>query len=247
MERTKVLIIDDEPEVAQLLQECLEAEGYEVLTAGDGREGLRQFFEHRPDLVVLDVLMPEMDGLELCRRIREVSSVPVLFLSARGAEMDKVQGLTIGGDDYVTKPVSLKELVARVEAILRRARLAEPRELVTLYHDGVLTIDLARHEVSVRGAKTPLTPLEYKLLLYLVQNAPRVLSLDQILETVWGAEYESPENIKGYVSQLRRKIEADPENPTLILNVRGVGYRYEKPAPETARLTPGGEPPEKPE
>lgn len=229
-EKTRVLIVDDEPEITQILQQCLNSQGYEVMVAANGLEGLRLFFNHRPDLVVLDIIMPKMDGMELCRRIRDVSSVPVLFLSARGAEIDIVKGLGLGGDDYIAKPVSLREFVARVQAVLRRSRIAQPEAPSTEYRDRALTVDLARHEVRVRGQKVALTPLEYKLLLYLVQNAPRALTLEQILDVVWGPEYESPENVKGYISQLRRKIEVDPENPALIITVRGVGYRYETSA-----------------
>lgn len=243
---TKVLIVDDDPAIVALLRECLEAEGYEAVTAGNGREGLRQFFDHRPNLVVLDVLMPEMDGLELCRCLREVSAVPILFLSGKGAEMDKVQGLDIGGDGYLTKPFLLEEFVARVKAILRRAQRGEFQELPNLYRDEALTIDLARREVSVRGVKTPLTPLEYKLLVYLVQRSPEVLSPALILKAVWGSEYESPDLIPKYILQLQQKIEKEPENPRLIRSVNGLGYRYEKPAGEKTPRTSGEEPPEKP-
>ena len=225
----KILVVDDEPTITELLTSWLQEAGHEVLTAQDGLEGLKLFFNRVPDLVVIDVLMPQMDGLELCRRIREVSYVPVIFLSAKGEETDKALGLTLGGDDYVAKPVGRKEFLARVEALLRRSRMPPTSTRETIYSDETLTIDFARHEVKVRGAKVNFTPLEFKLLTYFVKEGGNTLNTDDILDKVWGPNYSAVENVKWYIAQLRRKIEEDPSNPRLLVNVRGVGYRYERP------------------
>jgi len=229
MRQDKILVVDDDPDVRMLLQEWLEMEDYQVFVAADGLSGLKEFFRVQPDLVVIDVMMPKMDGLELCRRIREVSTVPVLFLSAKGQEMDKVRGLTFGGDDYITKPVGRAEFIARIEAALRRYRMPGAQEPEPVYSDGVLTIDFAAHEVYARGEKVDLTPIEFELLSHLVRNAGRVLTRDQLLDWVWGPGYQSPDAVKWHISRLRQKLGDDPENPQLIQTVRGVGYRYQKP------------------
>ncbi|MFH1484752.1 MAG: response regulator transcription factor [Chloroflexota bacterium] len=229
----KILVVDDEPSVTELLKEVLEDAGYTVFGFLDGLEGLKAFFRCQPDLAIIDIMMPRMDGWELCSRIREVSDVPVLFLSAKGQEMDKVRGLALGADDYITKPVGNKELVARVESALRRARMPTVVEQRESYSDEALTIDFLKREVYARGQSVSLTPLEYRLLGCLVRSEGRALSLDELLNAVWGPEDYSPELVKWHIGHLRKKIEEDSSNPKLVVTVRGVGYRYRKPPSTT--------------
>ncbi|MBI2304581.1 MAG: response regulator transcription factor [Chloroflexi bacterium] len=225
----KVLVVDDEDTVTDLLKDWLEEAGYTVFTAGDGLNGLQQFFAHQPHVVILDIMMPRMDGLEVCRRIREVSGVPVIFLTAKGLERDKVKGLTLGGDDYIPKPVGGRELRARVAAALRRARMpALDEEFASHYSDERVRVDFLRHEVFVRGELVNLTPLEYRLMNCFVRNPGQVLTPDQLLNRAWGSEYDSYDSVKWHIASLRRKIEETPQEPKLIVTVRGVGYRYEK-------------------
>lgn len=231
MSGEKILVVDDEAAATRLIAAWLEEAGYQVITARDGLEGLQLFYQHHPELVVLDVLMPKMDGLTLCQRIREVSKIPLLMLSAVGREADVVRALELGADDYVTKPARGKELLARVRAALRRATTPYPYEDKGSYSDGVLSIDFLRHEVQVGGQPASLTRLEYELLTRLVQHAGQVLTHDQLLDLVWGPEYDSVESVKWHIARLRRKVEEDPQRPRRILSVRGVGYRYDKPAP----------------
>ncbi|MBI2917795.1 MAG: response regulator transcription factor [Chloroflexi bacterium] len=231
MRQDKILVVDDDPAVIELLSEYLRNAGYTVFTAGDGLAGLKEFFQNQPHLAIIDVAMPKLDGIELCRRIREVSNVPILFLSAKGQEMDKLRGFSQGGDDYITKPVGMKELEARVQAALRRFRMSPTPEGDLAYQDSALSIDWPKHEVSVRGSRVDLTPTEFKLLSVLVQNADRIVTKDQLLDRVWGVEYTDPDSLKWYVSKLRQKLGDDPEEGGLIRTVRGVGYRYQKPGP----------------
>ena len=224
----KILVIDDKREMTWLLQRGLEEEGYQVEVAHDGREGLRRAHDARPDLILLDVMMPEMNGWDMLRRLREFSDVPVIMVTAMGEEDDKVQGFDIGADDYLTKPFGMRELVARIRAALRRAALS-PSEPGTLLRFGDLVIDAAARAVTLSGKPVDLSPTEYKLLLYLAYNAGRVLTYEQILEQVWGPGYdESSNNVKLYVWYLRRKIEPDPQNPVYIHTQRGVGYCFVK-------------------
>jgi two-component system KDP operon response regulator KdpE len=186
-------------------------------------------YSQRPDLIVLDVMLPRMDGWETCQRIREISNVPIIMLTARGQETDRVMGLKLGADDYVAKPFSLKELEARVEAVLRRSRLPPPDKGRILYADDELVIDSERLEVNRRGERVQLTAIEQRLLFYLAENAGRVLTNEQILETVWGSEYVNEvDYIKLYIWRLRQKIEEDPRQPKYILTERGIGYRFAK-------------------
>jgi two-component system KDP operon response regulator KdpE len=224
-----LLVVEDEPEIRSLIADWLEEAGYRVATAPDGLSALREFYQQHPDLVLLDVMMPKMDGWELCRRIREVSDVPIVFLSAREQESDRVRGLTLGADDYITKPFGSSELVARVKAALRRARMPAVGPEKQIYTDGVVTIDHLAHEVHVRGEEVSLSPLEFRLLACLVEHAGQVLSHEQLLDRVWGTEYESIESVKLYIGYVRKKVEREPGNPELIQTVRGVGYRYKKP------------------
>jgi two-component system KDP operon response regulator KdpE len=225
----KVLIVDDEFAIRDALGRKLQREGFEVVLAGDGLEGLRLFHAERPDLVVLDIVMPEMSGLTVCARIREVAETPVMMLSAQAiTEEDIVEGLNAGADEYLVKPIRLNEFVARVKALLRRAQMVSPQVEVG-YNDGYLNIDLPRRQVYVNGQKIHLTPTEFKLLMVLFENAGRVVSQRELLEQVWGPEYvDDVYYPRVYISQLRRKIEPDPANPTYIQTEHRVGYRFEK-------------------
>ena len=222
-----VLLVDDEPAVLEMLVACCQESDYQTITAADGREALRLFFQHQPDLVITDVRMPNMDGIELTRRIREISEVPIIVLSALGDEDDKVRGLREGADDYVVKPVGTRELVARVEAALRRAHLP-PMESKGVYSDGILTVHLDRQEVYVRGKKVDLTPKEMRLLVYLTQRPGRVISVPELLNGVWGSVHYSEESVKWHIASLRKKIEEDTKDPELIVTVWGSGYRYDR-------------------
>lgn len=230
MEEYSVLVVDDDPALLPLMEYTFAKEGYEVYTAADGREALRQFYAHRPDLIILDIMMPGMDGWETCRRIREVSDVPILMLTARGQDEDIIRGLEYGADDYMTKPFSIKVLLAHARAVLRRAALPPPDYgEPTTYRDEYLTVDLKERRVTVNGDSVKLTPTEYRLLAYLVQNAGQVLTFQQILENVWGWEYQDElDYVRVYVWHLRQKLEEDPKNPKYILTELGAGYRFEK-------------------
>jgi two-component system KDP operon response regulator KdpE len=224
---TRLLIIDDDLTLVNALKLYLTKAGYLVITAGNGLEGLQALYNERPDLVVLDIMMPKMDGWEVCKRIREMSDVPIIMLTARDQETDRVMGLKMGADDYVAKPFSLKELEARLEAVLRRTRMPPPSRGRVLYSDDYLTIDSERWEVRRAGQLVELTPTELRLLLVLSENAGRVLTHQQLLEQVWGPEYvEETDYTKLFIWRLRQKIEADPANPRYIQTERGLGYRF---------------------
>jgi DNA-binding response OmpR family regulator len=222
----KILIVDDSAELTLLLQKALSREGYQVEVADNGLEGLRQAHDLRPDLVLLDIMMPGMSGFDMLSRLREFSTVPVIMLTALGEAQKKIHGLDKGADDYVTKPFNMDELKARIRATLRRAALASPDEDQLLSFDGgQLVIDPLSQRVAVQGEPVALTPTEYKLLLCLARNAGQVLTNDQILDQVWGPGYEgNQEMIKVHIRRLRAKIEADPDNPRHILTQRGSGY-----------------------
>lgn len=221
----KILIVDDSKDETWLLRRTLKEDDYEVETAHNGLEGLRLAYQFRPDLILLDVMMPDMDGWTMLGRLREFSDQPVIMLTAVGGEKSLVQGLDRGADDYVTKPYSLEELKARIRAVLRRRGLSSSERALLQFDNGDLIIDPFCQEVTARGENVALTPTEYKLLLCLAYNAGRVLSADQILENVWGPGYEDAEaNVKLYIWYLRRKIEADPRKPRYILTKRGTGY-----------------------
>ena len=222
----KILIVDDSQDTTWLLKRVLTEEGYAVQLAHDGREGLRQAFDYRPDLVLLDVMMPDMDGWTMLSRLREFSDVPVIMLTAVGGEQSMVQGLDGGADDYVTKPYGMEELKARVRAVLRRRGVSESgRSKLLQFDGGNLCLDPASQKVTVRGELVNLTPTEYRLLLCLAYNAGRIVTSQQILDNVWGPGYEeSIANVKLYIWYLRRKIEADPRDPQYVLTARGTGY-----------------------
>lgn len=225
----KLLIIDDDDKLVEAVELYLSKVGYDIVTAADGLQGVQQMYGQQPDLIILDVMMPKMDGWETCRRIREISDVPIIMLTARGQKSDRVMGLKLGADDYVAKPFSLKELEARVEAVLRRARLHPRDKGRILYADDELMIDSERLEVSKGGERMQLTATEQRLLFYLAENAGRVLTNQQILEVVWGSEYVNEvDYVKLYIWRLRKKIEKDPRQPEYILTERGLGYRFTK-------------------
>jgi DNA-binding response OmpR family regulator len=224
MNKPTVLVIDDERRYRDLVEMNLSRRGYRVLLAADGLEGLNLLEQEAPDLVVLDLMLPDMDGYEVCRRIGEQSDVPVIMLTARAEPAEKVRGLRVGADDYVTKPFSAEELLARVEAVLRRtqpARRAKP----SAFECGDLRVDFEQHRVTRAGREVDLTPGEYRLLAQLAANAGRVLVQDELLRRVWGPEYaDEPELLHTAVRRLRAKIEEDPATPRCVLTKRGVGY-----------------------
>jgi DNA-binding response OmpR family regulator len=225
MKRASLLVIDDDADIRGLLRELLERAGYEVAEGANGRDGLRALYATSPDLVLLDVSMPELDGWQTLERIRDVSDVPVVMLTARAAELEKVRGLKAGADDYVTKPFGRQELLARVEAHLRR--VGERTEQPGTYADGLLAIDFAQREVTVNGTLVMLTPLEFKLLSTFVRNPNQVLSHEQLLELVWGdALSGSRARTKLYVGYLRQKLATADDGESPIETVRGFGYRY---------------------
>ena len=228
----KILVIEDDEDIRTVVATRLKRAGYETTTASDGKDGLRHFYGDRPDLVVLDIAMPVMDGWQVLERLREVSDVPVLILTAATQEREKLRGLRSGADDYITKPFSGEELLARVEVALRRASSSADESGSTSYSDPEVAIDFQKHEVFVRGEAVDLSPTEFRLLAALTRNPNQVLSQDQLLNQVWGREYVgSLDVVRLYVGYLRRKIERDQETPTLIETVRGFGYRYRRPAP----------------
>ncbi len=223
---TKILVVDDAQELTQLLTMVLSREGYQVEVANDGLEGLRKAYDMRPDLILLDIMMPGMDGLEMLSRFRDFSDVPVIMLTAIGKTPVKIDGLNKGADDYVTKPFEVEELNARIRALLRRAALSAPEVSQVLSFDGGwLAIDPNARQVTVGGKLASLTPTEYRLLLYLAHNVGQVLTYGQLLDQVWGPGYEdSPDVVKVYVRRLRAKIEPDPARPRYILTHRSTGY-----------------------
>lgn len=220
----KVLVVEDDEAIRQLMLRVLEGEKYLVGSAADGEEGLKEFFSWQPDLVVLDVMLPQMDGLTLLGRIREVSDAAVIILTALGRDHQKVHGLRSGADDYLSKPFSVPELLARVEALLRRVKEAPKIEAV--YEDQVLHMDFLRHQVQVRRQEAELSPTEFRLLTALVKNTGMVMSTERLLDLVWGDAEGDPANVRVYISSLRRKLEGGSEQPQLIETVREFGYRY---------------------
>jgi DNA-binding response OmpR family regulator len=225
--RHRILVVDDEPRMIRFIQMNLELEGYQVSQAGNGFEALTQLRDTLPDLVILDVMMPDMDGFETLRLLREVSAVPVIMLTVKADEEDKVRGLELGADDYVTKPFSPKELSSRVKAVLRRTEMPAPVEKTVTHIDDYLQIDFDRRIVVAGGREIKLRPTEYRLLYHLVNNAGRIMTHEQLLSKAWGYEYrEESHYLRLYITYLRQKIEPDPANPRYILTERGVGYRF---------------------
>jgi DNA-binding response OmpR family regulator len=221
-----ILLVDDEDAVQKLLAFPLERDGFRVVQARDGEEALARFAEERVDLVVLDLMLPKLDGLEVCKRLRSSSSVPIIMLTARDDELDKVLGLELGADDYITKPFSIREFRSRVRALLRRAAIPAATEEETLERDG-LRIDLGRRDVEVSGREVQLTYVEFELLRTLAASPGRVFTREMLLQALWGgSDYREPRTIDVHVRHLREKLENDPSEPEFILTVRGVGYRF---------------------
>jgi DNA-binding response OmpR family regulator len=223
-----ILLVDDEDSIQKLLTYPLERDGYTVVQARDGEEALRRFDEEPVDLVVLDVMLPRLDGLEVCKRLRSQSNVPIIMLTARGEELDKVLGLELGADDYITKPFSIREFRSRIRAVLRRASLqpvaADREEII---ERGELRIDVPRRTVEVRGETVQLTFIEFEMLVVLAESPGVVFSRRELLERLrGGADYREPRTIDVHVRHLREKIERDPSDPELILTIRGAGYRF---------------------
>ena len=227
----KVLVVDDEESLLEAIRYALSREGIEVVTASDGGDAMRDFEAERPDLVVLDLMLPTLNGWDVCRRIRATSQVPILMLTARDAEVDRVVGLEMGADDYVTKPFSLRELVARVRALLRRAGAAargEPRSDATVLEAGGVRLDQERHEVTVRGRHVNLPLKEFELLEILMENRNRVLTRQTLIDRVWGYDYVGDtKTLDVHVKRLRSKLEPDPAEPRYLVTVRGLGYKFE--------------------
>jgi DNA-binding response OmpR family regulator len=222
-----ILLVDDEDAVQKLLAYPLERDGFRVLQARDGQEALERFEREHVDLVVLDVMLPKLDGLEVCKRLRASSAVPIIMLTARDDELDKVLGLELGADDYITKPFSIREFRSRVRALLRRAAAAPTGADEEQIRNNGLTIDLARREVSAQGREVQLTYVEFELLRTLASHAGRVYTREQLLQALWGgSDYREPRTIDVHVRHLREKLERDPAEPEFILTVRGVGYRF---------------------
>ncbi len=234
MNEAKIVVVEDEPSLVETLAYSLRKQGYTLFTAGDGRRALEVARQQQPDLVVLDVMLPGIDGFEVCRILRREMNVPILMLTARSEEIDKIVGLEVGADDYLTKPFSMRELVARVKALLRRVRIdreefaATPNLAAERMVFDTLVIDLSRREVSSQGVVHHLKPKEFDLLVFLARNRGIVLSRDLILERVWGWEFDGgSRTVDVHVRWLREKIEANPSDPQRIVTVRGVGYRFE--------------------
>lgn len=229
MNGKQILVVDDDPNVRRITGQIFLDAGAQVQSAVNGTEGLRHFFNEKPDLVVLDVMMPEMDGFEVCKRIRQVSNVPIILLTALDSDEEIIRGLESGADDFITKPFNPEVLVAHARSIFRRLELPEDTKPRYVYSDDYLTVDLEKRLVSVHGEPISLTRTEYNLLAYLVKNAGWVRTFEQILENVWGPEYQdSMEYIHVYVSHLRGKIEENPKVPRYIETERGIGYRFNK-------------------
>jgi DNA-binding response OmpR family regulator len=230
----RIVTADDDPQLLRLIARNLEFEGYDVTTASDGVFALEQIERSAPDLVLLDVMMPRMDGFTVCQRIREFSTVPIILITARGQDQDKVKGLDLGADDYLTKPFSVEELLARVRAVLRRTQFRSDEAMAgqeTTVTIGTLTIDYAQHLVAMAGEEVTFTPTEYRLLAYLAQNVGRVLTQDLLLEHVWGSDYVGESHmLQVNINRLRRKLETDPAHPQYLKTKVGIGYMLVAPA-----------------
>jgi len=239
VKKTTILTADDDPQLLRLVMRNLQLEDYNVLVASDGKQALEQIETHQPDLVLLDVMMPKMDGFTVCQRVREFSAVPIIIVTARGQDQDKIRGLDLGADDYLTKPFSVEELLARVRAVLRRTQFMANEQAVVMRAStfGELSIDFTQHLVTMAGSEITLTPIEYRIISYLALNAGRVVTQDLLLEHVWGAEYVGESHmLQVNVNRLRRKLEADPTHPHYILTKAGIGYFLAtQPDPQVAK------------
>ena len=223
---TKILLIEDESSIRESVAFLLEKEGFEVIQEEDGTEGFKYFEANSADLVLLDLMLPGMDGLEICKQVRKISNVPLIMLTAKDTELDKVLGLELGADDYITKPFSGRELIARVKAILRRVNEPLPDSSPT--DSGEVKIDPVQHKVIVRGSEIRLPLKEFDLLLYLSQNPGRVLTRNQLIDRVWGSDYfGDTKTLDVHIKRIRAKIEKNPNNPEIIQTIRGLGYKFQ--------------------
>jgi two-component system response regulator RegX3 len=227
---TRILIIEDEVSFSEALSFLLEKEGYETRVAETGKQGIAAFNEEQFDLVLLDLMIPEISGIDVCRTIRTSSNIPIIMLTAKDSEVDKVVGLELGADDYVTKPYSARELVARIKAVLRRgiADDSNGTESIGIHNVGGIRMDIERHQVTVKGELIPLPLKEFELLEFLMRNSGRVLTRGQLIDRVWGGDYYGDtKTLDVHIKRLRSKIEDDPANPVLIQTIRGLGYKFE--------------------
>lgn len=223
----KIMVVEDEPAIVDALEYGLAAEGFDVVAATDGTRSLELFDRERPDLVLLDVMLPGMSGTEVCKQLRATTAVPIIMLTAKDSEIDKVVGLELGADDYMTKPFSMRELAARVRAVLRRGGDWDIPDMGAPLEVRGVRIDPERHEVNVRGERVELPPKEFALLELLVRNAGRVMTRDLIIDRIWGADYVGDtKTLDVHIKRIRGRIEADPRNPDLIVTIRGVGYKF---------------------
>lgn len=228
MHRSRILIVDDDPVIIKFLRASLEARGCETLTAMDGDEALRTVESELPDLVILDIMMPKIDGFEVCRQLSEWSQIPIIMLSGRSDVKDKTKCLNLGADDYITKPFAVNELIARVKAVFRRTKTAGATPVQPSFTSGDLKVDFVGRQVTVAGKEVRLTPTEYSLLQEFVLNAGKVLTHAHLLNRIWGAEYRGErEYLRVFTRRLRAKIEADPENPKYIITLPGIGYQFQ--------------------
>jgi DNA-binding response OmpR family regulator len=224
---TRILLVDDEQSIQTLLSYPLRKDGYHVTSALDGHEALQRFGEGRFDLVILDLMLPKLDGVEVCRQLRSRSQVPIIMLTAKGSEMDKVAGLELGADDYITKPFSMREFRSRVKAALRRSRMLSELVDEETIQSGELTIDFSRRMVTLRGEEIRVTYVEFEILGTLARSPGRVLSRETLLAHVWGdSEYRDPRTVDVHIRHLREKLEREPKQPEFLFTVRGVGYRF---------------------
>ncbi len=227
VDQKTILVIDDEPRVSQFISMNLGLEGFRVVTAADGYEALTRIVKDQPDLVLLDITLPDMDGFQTLKKIRESYTIPVIFLTVRGEEFDRVHGLDLGADDYMTKPFSPRELVSRIRAVLRRTEARAVSQTSKIVIDEDLSINFDQRKAIVRGKEVRLRPTEHRLLYQLVNNAGRLMTHETLLANVWGPEYRDEDNyVRLYITYLRQKIEKDPKNPKYILGERGLGYRF---------------------
>ncbi len=228
---TKILVIEDEDSIRESLAFLLTKEGYQVEAVSSGTEAIDQFEKFNPDLILLDIMLPGLSGVEITKKIRQTSQTPIIMLTAKDTELDKVLGLEIGADDYVTKPFSGRELLARIKALLRRSN--EPTNLEVALKVGPIEIDQERHQVFIRGEETSMPLKEFELLLYLAQNSGRVLTRNQLIDRIWGSDYfGDTKTLDVHMKRIRSKIEKDPANPKYLQTVRGVGYKFDNKATE---------------
>ena len=224
---TRILLVEDEPSLVETVRYALEREGFGVIVARDGQEALDRFAAEPPDLVILDLMLPVVSGLDVCRRIRDTSTVPIVIVTAKDAEADKVAGLELGADDYVTKPFSVRELVSRVRANLRRSQMTVPEAAGEVLTGGPIRLDAARHEVTVRGDPVAFPPKEFELLESFLRSPGRLLTRERLIQRIWGGDYVGDtKTLDVHVKRLRQKIERDPHEPEHLLTVRGLGYKF---------------------